>query len=92
MCLVPNKNEKSEAYALINEELKPWCLIEHIPPELLFSTLKSAIIRADISLGEENQKQIIERWIDGVRVYFRVLALPAGAMLDREAIVFRVLK
>ena len=91
LCLVPNTNDKSEVYTLVDEALKPWCLIEHIPPELLFSTLESAIIRADLSLGEENQKQIIDRWIDGKRVRFRVSAVPAGAMLDREAIVFRVM-
>ena len=92
MCLVPNTNDKSEVYTLVDEALKPWCLIEHIPPELLFSTLESAIIRADLSLGEENQNQIIDRWIDGKRVRFHVSAVPAGAMLDREAILFRVLK
>ena len=92
VCLVPNTNEKSEAYVLVDEVLKPWRLIEHIPPELLFSTLESAIIRADLSLMEENKKQIIDRWIDGKRFRFRVSALPAGAMLDREAVVFRLLK
>lgn len=91
VCLVPNMNGKSEVYTLVDEALTPWCLIEHIPPELLFSTLKSAIIRADLSLDEGNRKQIIDRWIDGRLVHFRVLALPSGAMLDREAIVFRVL-
>ena len=92
VCLVPNTNEKSEVYALVDETLKPWCLIEHIPPELLFSTLESAIIGADLSLTEETKKQIIDRWIDGKRVRFRVSAVPAGAMLDHEAVIFRVLK
>ncbi len=92
VCLVPNTNDQSEVYTLVDETLKPWCLIDHIPPELLFSTLESAVIRADLSLGEGNQKQIIDRWIDGKRVSFRVSAVPAGAMLDREAIIFRVLK
>lgn len=92
VCLVPNVKEKTEVYALMGEELSQWCLVDHIPPELLFSTIKSAIIRAEISFDEGQQHQIIDRWIDGKLVKFKISALPAGKMLDREAIVFRALK
>lgn len=91
VCLVPNNNAKTEVYALVEDTLTQWCLIDHIEPDLLLSTLKSAIIRADISSKERSKNQVIERWIDGALVRFRVSALPLGKALDREAIVFRVM-
>ncbi len=92
ICLVPNANEKTEVYALVDETLTQWCLIDHIEPELLFATLKNAIIRTDLSLEDSTNKQVIERWIDGVLVRFRTTALPFGKSLDRQALVFRAVK
>ncbi len=92
VCLVPNANEKTEVYALVDDALTQWCLIDHIAPDLLFSTLKSAIIRTDISSEVGNKNQVIERWIDGALVRFRISALPFGTTLDREAFVFRVVQ
>ena len=91
VCLAPNHQEKTEVYALVEDKLTQWCLIDHIEPGLLFSTLKSAIIRADISSKEGDQNQVIERWIDGTLVRFKVSEMPLGKALDREAMVFRVM-
>ena len=83
VCLVPSNNEKTEVYALVEDNLTQWCLIDHIPPDLLVSTLKSAIIRVDTSSKEDGKNQVIERWIDGTLVRFKVSALPLGKALDR---------
>ena len=91
VCLVPNDKEETEVYALVDDALTQWCLIDHIAPDLFFSTLRSAIIRADIAGKEGNKNQVIERWIDGTLVRFRVSTLPLGKTLDREALVFRVM-
>ena len=92
LCLVPSTKASTEVYTLIENTLSQWCVIDHISPKLLLATIKSAIIRANISVEEGNQHHEIERWIDGKRVRFRISALPFGKNLDRQSLVFRAIE
>ena len=90
ICLLPNVHEQVDIYYQINQELKRRHVIEHIPASMFLMAIKSRVIRNEDCAQGVIQKRLIQRWVDGELVRFRISAVPASEEVQSECIVVRV--
>lgn len=91
VCLLPTPNgQATEVYFQIEDELTRRRVVEHFPAKTIITAIKSAVIRSEDRAEGKVEKRIVQRWIEGARVRFRVSAVPPSEEVHSECIVVRV--
>jgi len=89
ICLVANRQQKVEVYALVGQALCKWRIVDYVVPEHLFAAIKEVVLQSEAAPDDGHTNRIIERWIDAEAYRFHISVMPAGALLDREAVLVR---
>lgn len=90
ICLLPHPNGQTDVFYQVKGALTRRHVIDHIPSATFITAIKSDIIRITGPSEGALEKRLIQRWVDGALVRFRISAVPASEDVHAECVVVRV--